>query len=162
MKPETIEEAYRTHKRRLTRLCRRWSGHRTFDADDLLAETTLRLLEMNTEQPVANPLALWTVVIRNAGRDIFRAHARGRLVSEAEIEDALPNEYQPDDQIDSARLLETVIVAFGELSGREREALGARAKGDGYASIAKRLNTSVDNARQLVASARAKLRHAVR
>jgi len=143
----------------LHRLCMRWArGHRA-DADDLLAEASLRALRATRRvaAPLENPIGWLATIVRNVARDRLRAPRRAQWAHAAaqtwcaSAPDAL-------ESIVTKELLTRAAAELRRLPATQRRSLLARAAGDDYASIAAILGTSPQNARKLVQSARSTLR----
>lgn len=142
----------------LLRKCLRWTRGNIHDAEDLLNDAWLRVVESNCDSDaIRDPISFLSAVIRNLARDRARsARIRGLLhVPDADVaNDIAADASLPDELVASresltrlGRLLETVPT-------RQRAALFLRARGEDYANIARELGISQQNARKLVQNAR--------
>jgi DNA-directed RNA polymerase specialized sigma24 family protein len=138
------------------RLCLRWTRGNFADAEDLLSEASLRILE--SEVGVARPVVLWRTVINNLGRDRSRRLKRWQFASADSARPVLDE--LPGLIVDGERqlLLNERLAATARklraLSDRQRSAVLLRTSGTDYLRIAELLSTSSGNARKLVEGAR--------
>lgn len=159
---EKLTAVWKSSHEILLRKCMHWTRGNARDAEDLLGEACLRVLESarRSEIPVAAPLHWWTIVIGNLGRD-RRRRARLRLVvRDPQIRvGEIPDGAASLDQIVSAReKLEQARLAFRRLPGSRGTALVFRCDGEPYEEIARRLQITTTNARKQVQLARTALR----
>jgi RNA polymerase sigma factor (sigma-70 family) len=156
---------WRTHRGALRRHCEWWTRGQAEDADDLLGEALLRVLEALRcgTQHVVNRGAWWSAVISNLARDRLRERARRglRLRVEHDAESAQAT-LDPGPSIervlDARRELAATLSLLRRVPAAQRRALVARGEGHDYSLIALELGTSSANARKLVQLGRDKLR----
>jgi len=147
----------------LSRLCVRWSRGHLHDADDLLGDASLKVLEALGRMPAAvdNLLAFWATVIVNVARDRLRARARRRHVESRDPSD-FENIADPADDFELRLSARSVVLhaslVLPTLSAEQQLALVRRTRGDEYPCIAASLGTTEQNARKLVQVARDSLR----
>jgi RNA polymerase sigma factor (sigma-70 family) len=143
----------------LHRLCVRWARGHLADAEDLFAEACLRALQASERGGAAfdNPMGWLTTTIRNLARDRWKALERCQQFEPAP--ETWPSS-APDalDSCAARQLLRTAVAELRRLPPAQRRALLARAAGEDYASIGSSLDTSPENARKLVQTARGTLR----
>jgi RNA polymerase sigma factor (sigma-70 family) len=143
----------------LQRLCIRWArGHRA-DADDLCSEACLRALQATSQggAPFENPLGWLAATVRNLARDRWRAPECSRRADVA-LETRRASNPDALESLALRELLARAAVELRRLPAKQRRSLLARAAGDDYRSIAMSLETSLENARKLVQTARSTLR----
>lgn len=154
-----VAELFQQRKPELHRLCIRSArGHRA-DAEDLLAEACLRALQASVRggAPFDNPIGWLSTTIRNLARDRRRAPKR------CEHAEPAPETWRGfgADSLDlcaAKELLQRALAELRRLPAAQRRSLLARAAGEDYAFIASSLDTSPENARKLVQTARCALR----
>jgi RNA polymerase sigma factor (sigma-70 family) len=150
----------------LRRVCLRWARGNRADADDLLSDGVMRLMEAHraSRVPIENPMAWLVAVIANLGRDRLRTNSRRGVSSLGETE--LEQQSRPGSGPDSTAIarceLQELSLQLRHLTAPQSEALLARGLGSDYADIAESLCVSSANARKLVQLARAGLRSASR
>jgi RNA polymerase sigma factor (sigma-70 family) len=140
----------------LLKRCLRWVNGNRAEAEDLLGDAWLRLLESSSRQGArpSSQSAFLLTVIDNLGRDRLRRARRWQLGE--------PNEYESLEALTATAeqlvlLRERLFRAAQQLdgmTGKERTALLLRSSGVEYVAIATALVTSEANARKLVETAR--------
>ena len=149
-------------------LCLRWTAGNVSEAEDLLGDACLRVIEGSQCAGVVfdSPFAFWATVINNLARDRLR---RARLwkfesgLAGAELVFSLPA--GTDNAEQEVVLRERLCAAERQISyltDRQRSALLLRCRGLDYSEIGETLSTSVVNARKLVETARRFLNEAPR
>jgi RNA polymerase sigma factor (sigma-70 family) len=153
-----------TGRRSLLALCLRWTRGNLAEAEDLLGDACLRILEVASrgELPIAaSPSAFWVTVINNLGRDRLRRARRWKFENEGRESNALSALPAPTVGADQQVLLKECLVATDRklrcLNERQRAAVLLRGRGVGYSGIGELLSTSPANARKLVEMARRRL-----
>jgi RNA polymerase sigma-70 factor (ECF subfamily) len=152
-------------RRALYKICLRCAHGDATEADDLLAEATLRVMEAShpAQDPIGNPISWWATIIRNIARDRHR-----QRVCRRELQEGLPVDESAEDScshvldglsyILARRELRSTFEAIERLPERQRQALLLRASGADYDEIAKEVGTTYANTRKLVQVARRQLR----
>lgn len=143
----------------LLRLCLRWTRGDLAEAEDLLSDACLRILEGGEcESEVRSPVAFWATVINNLGRDRLRHRRRWHFDyqrSDADALGALPTcTISAEQQMFLKECLAATDRQLTRLSERQRSAILLRSGGLGYSEIGAALCTSKANARKLVETAR--------
>lgn|GEM_PF-2464129 len=146
----------------LGRLCLRWAQGNRHDAEDLLSDAVMRLMEAQRASctPIENPMAWVVTVIANLGRDRLRKNARWGLSPGAELELQPRLESGPDSTAIARCELRELALKLRCLTVPQSEALLARGLGNDYEDIAEALRITSASARKLVQLARAGLRSA--
>lgn len=136
--------------------CLRWVNGNRAEAEDLLGDAWLRLLEASNRQgaPPCNHGSFLLTVIDNLGRDRLR---RARRWQQGGL-----NEYESLEALTTTAehllLLRERLVSTAQqldtMKDKERAALMLRSSGVEYVAIAAALATSEMNARKLVETAR--------
>jgi RNA polymerase sigma factor (sigma-70 family) len=159
-----ISRFWCTNRGSLLRICKRWSRGNLADAEDLLGEACLRVLEAHASASVApeRPFAWWATIIANTARDHARKRER-RLRSADELRGEMPGLAHtaltlPDEHCLLRDAIREVRCGMSGLTGHQQMALTLRGLGDDYEEIARKLGTSSTNARKLVQVARRTLR----
>jgi len=147
----------------LLRICLRWTRGNRADAEDLLADAYLRVLEVAHPAlwDAVRPLALCTTIIANLARDRRRRErVRARVHSQPRGgHSQLPASASGPHEIAYAReRLARAMAGTETLSSQQQRAFTLRVAGVEYDQIAHELATSEDNARKLVQLARSSLR----
>lgn len=140
----------------LLRVCVRWTHGNLQEAEDLLGDACVRVIEaQRLGVRVLDPVSFSSRVIANLARDRFRsASARAakrpdlRALADAAVSAT------PDDQLCTRQHLSLAQHALATGPRRQRVALLLRAQGDDYAAIARTIGTTEANARRLVRVAR--------
>ena len=152
-----------TGRRALMALCLRWTHGNLAEAEDLLGDACLRILEGNSsgEPQVLSPIAFWATVINNLGRDRLRRARRWKFErddQESSALGALPaHTVRADQQVFLKECLAATDRQLQLLNERQRAAVLLRGRGLGYSGIGELLCTSPANARKLVEMARRQL-----
>ena len=149
----------------LYKICLRCAHGDTAEADDLLAEATLRVMEaaQPTHDQIGNPISWWATIIRNIARDRHRQRVCRRELAEFHSADDATDD-PPSRTLDglsyivARRELRTAFEAMARLPERQRQALLLRAAGAEYDEIAREVGTTYANTRKLVQVARRQLR----
>ena len=150
-------------RRALLVLCLRWTRGNVAEAEDLLGDASLRILEgsTGTDHPVASPIAYWATVINNLGRDRIRRARRWRFERDGQDSDALSalpaHTVSADQQVFLKECLLATARQLRLLNEKQRTAVLLRGRGLGYSGIGEVLSTSPANARKLVETARRQL-----
>ena len=150
-------------RRALLGLCLRWTRGNVAEAEDLLGDACLRILEGSTggAPQVASPMAFWATVINNLGRDRIRRARRWKFERDDQHSSALgalPAEtVSADQQVFLKECLAATDRQLRLLNEKQRTALLLRGRGVGYSGIGELLATSPANARKLVEMARRQL-----
>ena len=166
--PETNESGDRTlldaewltRRRALLNLCLRWTAGNVAEAEDLLSDACLRILEQsgNASVGVAHSIGFWATVINNLGRDRVRRIRRWKFDCLGDDPDpwaALPaHTISAEQHVASKERLSAAIAKLACLSENQRNAILLRCAGLGYSGIGEMLGTSEANARKLVEAAR--------
>jgi RNA polymerase sigma-70 factor (ECF subfamily) len=164
-RPAQLLEAFSSARRALYKICLRCAHGDPAEADDLLAEASLRVIEASepSQDQVANPISWWATIIRNIARDRHRQRVCRR---------ELPESFRVDDSVENSgsraldglayvlarRELRRAFDAMSLLPERQRRALLLRAIGTEYDEIAREVGTTYANTRKLVQVARRQLR----
>jgi RNA polymerase sigma factor (sigma-70 family) len=142
----------------LLKCCLRWTRGDLTEAEDLLGDAYLQVMEAAQRRPVTllKPRSYWLTVINNLGRDRLRRTRRWRRDGdeEAALESLEAQDHNAEDLIAGRECLAQAARGLRRLSQRQRSALLLRFSGVGYAQIATQLMTSEMNARKLVETAR--------
>jgi RNA polymerase sigma factor (sigma-70 family) len=152
----------------LRRLCLRWTNGNPSEADDLLSDACLRVMELSEKRSceLLSPLSFWVTVINNLGRDRRRHARRWKLERPSEQSDLLASLPARGADLEECMLAKESLAATTQqldaLTARQRAAVLHRSRGLGYSSIAELLETSPVNARKLVETARHLLKVAER
>ena len=150
-------------RRALLALCLRWTRGNLAEAEDLLGDACLRVLEGSTgaEAPVASPMAFWATVINNLGRDRVRRARRWKFQADEQGSNALgalpAHTVSADQQVFLKECLAATNRQLQLLNEKQRAAVLLRGRGLGYSGIGKLMSTSPANARKLVEMARRRL-----
>lgn len=143
----------------LLKRCLRWTRGDLPEAEDLLADAWLRVVEVSTEhEGIAKPMSYWATVINNLGRDRLRRAQRWRVQGgepARAIFERLPAVAPSGEHLLwlKERLNSTARHLDG-LNHKQRMAILLRSEGNDYSTIAQALQTSEVNARKLVETAR--------
>jgi RNA polymerase sigma factor (sigma-70 family) len=147
-------------RRELLRHCLRWTRGDLSEAEDLLGDACLRVVEA-TRRGDANPnspASFWVTVINNLGRDRLRRARRWRFDCGEEGWDTLLALFAPasdtEERVCQRELLEAAVRELQQLNVKQRAALLLRSRGVEYPRIGELLDTSSANARKLVETAR--------
>jgi RNA polymerase sigma factor (sigma-70 family) len=147
----------------LLRLCLRWTRGDLAEAEDLLGDACLRVMEAQsrTQAGLVQPISFWATVINNLGRDRIRRTRRWRFEDGTQVSAllrALPSPtVSAEHQVLLRESLAEAARRLERLNGKQRTAVLLRTRGSGYSTIAKVLGTSQANARKLVETARSAL-----
>lgn len=166
MKEAPSPEAWPSGRRSLLVLCLRWTRGNLAEAEDLLGDACLRILEVSGrgELPLASPSAFWVTVINNLGRDRLRRARRWKFDSDEPNSSALgalpAHTVGADQQVFLKECLVATDRKLKSLNERQRAALLLRGRGVDYSGIGELLSTSPANARKLVETARRRLNSA--
>lgn len=144
---------------RLFRLCLRWTSGDLADAEDLLADARLRVLEAYSgHDRIAKPESFFAAVINNLGRDRFRHACRWRVQRGDGAETLLRRLPAASPSCEQLFLvkerLRQAARRFDRLTASQRTAILLRSEGSEYSTIAQALHTSEVNARKLVETGR--------
>lgn len=145
-------------------ICLRWTRGNFAEAEDLLGDACLRILEgdQRDSAQVDRPLAFWATVINNLGRDRSRRTRRWNFDHQGptgELLGALPARgMSAEQQMFLKECLRSTDRDLARLSDRQRTAILLRGAGIGYSELGDALSTSSVNARKIVETARAALR----
>jgi RNA polymerase sigma-70 factor (ECF subfamily) len=152
-------------RRALYKICLRCSHGDPAEAEDLLAEASLRVIEAThpTQEQIASPFSWWATIIRNLARDRHRQRiCRRELPELRRLDDSAEGStHRGLDGLSSLlarRELTTAFEAISRLPDRQRRALILRASGADYDEIAREVGTTYANTRKLVQVARRQLR----
>jgi RNA polymerase sigma factor (sigma-70 family) len=152
-----LTDAWIGRRNVLFRVCLRWTRWNRHDAEDLLGDACLRVLEARPRAgEVSSVVGYSTKIIENLARDRQRSLVRTDMHLFAETEKWPSAAGVSPYAVASAR--ETLSRTLEVLDGvprRQRAALLLRSLGDDYARIALEVGTSKANARKLVQLARA-------
>lgn len=152
---EAFEALYDRHKGKVYGYLRKRVSNR-FDRDEIQQNVFLKLHRSRHRYNSSFPFLPWLFTIcRNVLIDFMRSKEakEGRLVQDDGIIDGLPSVEAEDSGIDA------LTPVMSELNEDQREAIRMRYGEDfSFDEIAKKLNTSVPNARQMVSRAVKKLR----
>jgi RNA polymerase sigma factor (sigma-70 family) len=144
----------------LLSLCLRWTNGNRAEAEDLLGDACVRILEgdYRTGAQVGSPVAFWATVINNLGRDRIRRTRRWKLESpddDSSVLGALP---APTISAEQQLFLRECLAATARkltlLTPKQRNALLLRSRGLDYSVIGESLQTTAANSRKLVETAR--------
>ena len=145
----------------LLKRCLRWTGGNLPEAEDLLGDAWLRVLEGAEQQPgsrVLNPRSFLLTVINNLGRDRLRRARRWQRGDDVDCETLEALTSSAEHLVFLRELLAATAKGLGRAGERQRAALLLRSSGVEYSRIAVFLSTSEPNARKLVETARGLLR----
>jgi RNA polymerase sigma-70 factor (ECF subfamily) len=158
-------KALSSGRRALYKICLRCAHGDPVEADDLLAEASLRVIEASepTQDEITNPISWWATIIRNIARDRHRQRVCRRELGESlRLDDtAEATSHRTLDGLSyilARRELRTAFDAISQLPERQRRALLLRAIGAEYDEIAREVGTTYANTRKLVQVARRQLR----
>ena len=164
-RPARLLTAFSSTRRALYKVCLRCAHGDPAEADDLLAEASLRVIEASepTQDAIVNPMSWWTTIIRNIARDRHRQRVcRRELPESVAVDDAAERSscraLDGLSYILARRELRTAFEAISQLPERQRRALLLRAIGAEYDEIAREVGTTYANTRKLVQVARRQLR----
>jgi RNA polymerase sigma factor (sigma-70 family) len=138
----------------------RWTRGDLSEAEDLLSDACLRIMEGGypTDAHVSRPVALWTTVINNLGRDRIRRSRRWKIERRGQdvdfLSDLPAHTISAEHQVFLNECLEATARKLDGLNHRQRTAVLLRGGGVGYSRIGESLCTSPANARKLVETAR--------
>jgi RNA polymerase sigma-70 factor (ECF subfamily) len=142
------------------RLCLRWTSGNTHDAEDVMGQVCVKVLEAGDEQvrAVRNPRAWITRVMHNLCIDSGRANERSRVLTESEIAKPTPAP-APDLGVSRLELVDALTDAVRSLPAHLREVVILRLiEEQSYEDIHEALDISIPNARKRLQQARALLR----
>jgi len=145
-------------------MCLRWTRGNLAEAEDLLGDACLRILEGEERDchGMCRPFAFWATVINNLGRDRSRRSRRWNFdhrVPSGELLGALPaRTMSAEQQMFLKECLMATDRGLAQLNDRQRTAVLLRSAGIDYSEIGDALSTSSANARKIVETARAALR----
>lgn len=149
----------------LYKICLRCAHGDPEEADDLLAEATLRVMEASypAQNRIGNPISWWATIIRNIARDRHRQRVCRRELTELARTDETEEELSCPrldglSSLVARRELRTAFEVMAQLPERQRQALLLRAIGAEYDEIAREVGTTYANTRKLVQVARRQLR----
>ena len=144
----------------LFRLCLRWTNGNRAEAEDLLSDACVRILEgeYRAVGEVDSPIALWATVINNLGRDRIRHTRRWKLESRTDDSSVLGALPAPTISAEQQLFLRECLAATARkltlLTPKQRSALLLRSRGLDYSVIGESLHTTAANSRKLVETAR--------
>jgi RNA polymerase sigma factor (sigma-70 family) len=142
----------------LLKCCLRWTRGDLSEAEDLLGDAYLRVMEAAQQRPceLRKPRSFWLTVINNLGRDRLRRTRRWRTEGDedAALESLEARGRSAEDLVLLRECLAEAARGLTRLTQRQRSALLLRSSGAEYAEIATLLATSEMNARKLVETAR--------
>jgi len=147
----------------LLSLCLRWTHGNVAEAEDLLGDACLRVIEGSgrREIEITSPLAFWATVINNLARARIRRTRRWKFEhgsNDAGVLGLLPaHTISAEQQVSLRECLAATERQLEHLNDKQRSALLLRCRGLDYPGIGKLLGTSVANARKLVETARRSL-----
>ena len=142
------------------RLCLRWTSGNTHDADDVMGQVCVKVLEAAGERALAvrNPRAWIARVMHNLCVDSGRASERSRVLAETAltVSNSSP---APDLDVSRAELVDALTDAVRRLPAHLREVVILRlVEEQSYEDICGVLDISIPNARKRLQQARALLR----
>lgn len=145
-----------TRRTQLLRACLRWTRGHCADAEDLLSDACLRIIESGhgSAFEVSEPTPFCMTVIANLARDRWRAEQRRDTTGPLQVQGDSTQAHGPDEIAASRELLVMMLARSQRLPSAQRRALVLRSFGRDYAEIARSLCTSPGNARKLVQLAR--------
>ena len=161
--PDSQATPWPLGRRALLARCLRWTRGNLPEAEDLLGDACLRVLEGSnaSELPSAASVAFWVTVINNLGRDRVRRARRWKFATEGQDSSALGALPAPTVGADQQVFLKECLAATERklrlLNENQRAAVLLRGRGLGYSGIGELLSTSPENARKLVETARRRL-----
>jgi RNA polymerase sigma factor (sigma-70 family) len=140
----------------LLKRCLRWVNGNRAEAEDLLGDAWLRLLESSSRGDArpCNQSAFLLTVIDNLGRDRLRRARRWRHGGPNEYESLEATTTTAEQLVLMRERLVRTAQQLDTMRCRERAALLLRSSGVEYGAIAAVLATSETNARKLVETAR--------
>lgn len=147
----------------LLRRCLRWTRGDLSEAEDLLGDACLRVVEATRAGggSLNSPASFWVTVINNLGRDRLRRARRWRFDRGDEGWDTLLGMLAPasdtEERASQRERLEVAVRELKQLNEKQRAALLLRSRGVEYPRIGELLDTSCANARKLVETARTAL-----
>lgn len=142
------------------RLCLRWTSGNTHDADDVMGQVCVKVLEAAGERATAvrNPRAWIARVMHNLCVDTGRASERSRVLAETALA-VPPPAPAPDLGVSRAELVDALTDAMRQLPAHLREVVILRlVEEQSYEDICGALDISIPNARKRLQQARALLR----
>jgi len=149
----------------LERLCLRWARGSGPDAEDLLSDAVLRVLERGSLAlaDATSPRAWLTAVIANLGRDRNRERRRRKSLDVPfDVDEVQPAPLRSprglEDAVHARRELQRLLGPGDSLSSVERQILVGRCLGENYRDLAARLQVSEATARKLAQHGREQLR----
>jgi DNA-directed RNA polymerase specialized sigma24 family protein len=157
---ELLVEPWYVERSSLLSLCLRWTSGNLAEAEDLLGDVCLRILEGGEREGVviASPSAFWATAINNLGRDRARRTRRWKFDRAGNDLDFLGRLPAQTISAEQQVFLNECLVATGRklarLNERQRAAVLLRSGGLDYPGIGDSLCTSAVNARKLVQTAR--------
>jgi len=153
-----LDDASAFHGDALLKCCLRWTRGDLAEAEDLLGDAYLRVMEASQLRPcqLHKPRSFWLTVINNLGRDRLRRTRRWRTEGDedAALESLEARGQSAEDLVLLRECLAEAARRLTQLSQKQRSALLLRSNGAEYAEIAALLATSETNARKLVEMAR--------
>ncbi|HYQ04713.1 MAG TPA: sigma-70 family RNA polymerase sigma factor [Polyangiaceae bacterium] len=158
--PPAIVAACLSKRSLLLGFCLRWTRGNLSEAEDLLGDACVRIMEggYSAGVRVARPIALWATVINNLGRDRARHRRRWRFDVRGPDMDSLndlpAHTVSAEHQVIVNERLEATARKLQSLNQRQRTAMLLRGGGLGYSRIGESLCTSPANARKLVETGR--------
>jgi DNA-directed RNA polymerase specialized sigma24 family protein len=144
----------------LLSLCLRWTRGNRAEAEDLLGDACVRILEgdYRVGAELGSPIAFWATVINNLGRDRIRRTKRWKPESpgdDAGVLGALPAPtIGAEQQLFLRECLAATARKLTRLTDKQCTALLLRSRGLDYSVIGESLHTTAANARKLVETAR--------
>ncbi len=147
-------------------ICLRWTRGNFTEAEDLLGDACLRVLECDEREPdeAGRSLAFWATVINNLGRDRNRRTRRWNFDYQHRSSDTLGTLPARTISAEQQVFLKECLVAadrgLAQLNDRQRTAILLRSAGIDYSEIGEALSTTSANARKIVETARAALKRA--
>ncbi len=147
-------------------ICLRWTHGNLAEAEDLLGDACVRVLEGERheldEPALQRPVAFWATVINNLGRDRWRRNRRWNFDYEeqdSEFPKALAaGSISAEHHVFLKECLTAADRGLARLSDRQRTAILLRSTGIDYSEIGDALSTNSTNARKIVETARTALR----
>ncbi|MFV8754985.1 RNA polymerase sigma factor [Nannocystaceae bacterium ST9] len=142
------------------RLCLRWTSGNTHDAEDIMGQVCVKVLEAPdaATESIRNPRAWIARVMHNLCVDGGRANERSRMLSETELTAPRPAP-SPDLGVARLELVDALAEAVRQLPGHLREVVILRlVEEQSYEDICGTLDISLPNARKRLQQARALLR----
>lgn len=158
--PSTVFAPWLSKRPVLLNLCLRWTRGNLAEAEDLLGEACLRVLEggLQDREEVSRPVAFWATVINNLGRDRSRSRRRWKFDRQEAAPSSLGQLPAPTISAEQQVFLNECLTATAQdlshLCERQRTAVLLRSGGLNYSEVGRALGTSEANARKLVETAR--------